>query len=177
MSDLVNFYRPMLIGISAETGLSSYLMVRAGIDSVCIDVETGSAPVQALFDGIGGRLPLGVGLGGVSILAQMDERTRDKIIEVNAPRYPHWNVDGKTIRQEIAMLQQHGYVVGHRESNRELFALAFTAHKAGLYNSQAAVSLIGSRHFVRDEAVPSIVATVQRYLDGSYHGGRVAAPQ
>ncbi|KSV74484.1 hypothetical protein N182_27975 [Sinorhizobium sp. GL2] len=98
-----------------------------------------------MFDGIGGRLPLGVGLGGVTILAQMDERTRDKIVELNEPRYGHGNVDAVTIRQEIAMLEVYGYVVGHRESNRDLFAIAFNARKAGVYNSQAAISLIGPR--------------------------------
>ena len=60
IQDMVTAIRPVLISISAETGLSSFLMVRSGLDAVCLDFESGVLAAQALVTGVGGRLPLGV---------------------------------------------------------------------------------------------------------------------
>lgn len=164
INDMVNFFRPSLIAISAETGLSSYLMVRSGLDSVCLDFALGTSPIQALFEGIGGRLPLGVGLGGVCVLAQMDAGARDKILEVNADRYRQWHVTAETIIAEIAMLKRDGYVVGSRKnSNGDLKTIAFPAEKAGAYNSQAGISLLVPNDIDPAETA-AIVGKVRNYL-------------
>ncbi len=144
INDMVNFYRPALISISAETGLSSYLMVRSGLDSVCLDFALGTRPMQALFEGVGGRLPLGVGLGGVCVLAQMEDAARDRIIEINTERYGQWGVDADIVMQEITMLKADGYVFGTRKhgGGGEIKTIALPAEKANIYNSQAAISLL-----------------------------------
>ncbi len=164
INDMVNFFRPALIGISAETGLSSYLMARSGLDSVCLDFSIGSSPIQALFEGVGGRLPLGVGLGGVSVLAQMDEVSRAKIIEINQPRYRQWSVGIDTITAEIAMLQRDGFAIGMRRNKQtDIKTIAFSADGAAAFNSQAGISLLVPNE-IDEERVASIVSTVRKHL-------------
>ena len=166
INDMVNFYRPALISISAQTGLSSYLMVRSGLDSVCLDVALGTLPMQALFEGVGGRLPLGVGLGGVCVLAQMDVAARDRIIQINIDRYGQWGVDTDTIRQEITMLDAEGYVFGTRKhrSGADIRTIAFPAAKANTFNSQAAISLLLPSDIGKTE-LNDLVKSLQKHLD------------
>jgi len=114
LNDLVAYYRPKLVEICGQTGFSCYLMVRAGLDSVCVDFEIGSVPVPTLFDGVGGRLPLGVGHAGISMLAFMDEKSREQILTLNAAAYDKWQIDLATIRKEIALQQRCGFVYGQR---------------------------------------------------------------
>jgi DNA-binding IclR family transcriptional regulator len=166
INDMVNFYRPALISISAETGLSSYLMVRSGLDSVCLDFALGTLPMQALFEGVGGRLPLGVGLGGVCVLAQMEEAARDRIIEINTERYGQWGVEADTVMQEITMLKTEGYVFGTRKhgGGGEIKTIAFPAEKANTFNSQAAISLLlPSDTGIAD--LKTLMRSLQRHLD------------
>ncbi|MBM6595136.1 helix-turn-helix domain-containing protein [Microvirga sp. BT291] len=91
INELVRQFRSAVVEIAAQVGYSSYLLVRAGFDAMCVDMQEGTAFVQTLTGGVGGRVPLGIGPGSISILASLDERTRAAIIAHNAPRYARYN--------------------------------------------------------------------------------------
>jgi len=143
LNDLVKFYRPKLVEICVQTGFSCYLMVRAGLDSVCVDFEIGANAVPALFEGIGGRLPLGVGHAGVSMLALMDEASREQVLTLNARAYGKWQVELATIRKEIAIQQRCGFVYGQRRvQGVNVKTLTLPIRSAGSYRLEAALSML-----------------------------------
>jgi DNA-binding IclR family transcriptional regulator len=70
----------------------------------------GNAPIQTLTGGVGGRIPMGVGPGSVSMLATLDERAREAIISNNLPRYlayPSFNAD--VVRTSVAEALRNGF--------------------------------------------------------------------
>jgi len=143
LNDLVGFYRPKLVEICAQTGFSCYLMIRAGLDSVCVDFEVGSLPSPTLFEGVGGRLPLGVGHAGVCMLALMDERSREQVLMLNAAAYDKWQIDLATIRREITIFARCGFVYGQRITQAIVTrTMSVPIRSVGMHKVEAALSLM-----------------------------------
>lgn len=107
--------RAAAIEIASRSGQCTYLMARAGLDAVCIEMLAGSSPMQTLTGGAGGRLPLGVGSGSVSMLATLDERTREAILDNNADRYAlysNWSRKEIAASVERTMADGFSYEIG-----------------------------------------------------------------
>lgn len=65
-----------------------YLSEPSGTEAVCTAREEGGYPIKALPLHVGIRRPLGVGAGGLAILAAMSDAQADEILTANARRYP-----------------------------------------------------------------------------------------
>ena len=60
---------PYLHHIAEKAGDTVFLTIRSGFDSICVDRRTGNYPVKVLSIEIGARRPLGLGVGGLVLLA------------------------------------------------------------------------------------------------------------
>ncbi len=110
ITELVRRYRPAVAEVAAETQQSSYLMVRAGFDAICVDMHEGTAFVQTLTGGIGGRVPLGIGPGTVSILTLLEPAQVTSIIEHNEARFGQYNhADMTKVTRELTRARALGY--------------------------------------------------------------------
>jgi DNA-binding IclR family transcriptional regulator len=78
-------YRPIISELARQSGDTSYLIVRSGFEAVCIDRRQGNAPVQVVTLKIGSRRPLGVGAGGLAILAALPEAERRTVVSAIGP--------------------------------------------------------------------------------------------
>lgn len=72
--------------LAERTGDTAFAAVRAGSDALCIQRKTGSFPIKAFTIDVGIRTPLGVGSGGLAMLAALPEEEARSIMEYNAPR-------------------------------------------------------------------------------------------
>ncbi|MDI1239707.1 MAG: IclR family transcriptional regulator [Polaromonas sp.] len=79
---------PFLDKVAEATGDTVFLVVRSGADSFCLDRRTGAFPVKVFSVEVGNRQPLGVGAGGLALLAWLNEDERKAAIQANAPRLP-----------------------------------------------------------------------------------------
>ncbi|OZI71286.1 IclR family transcriptional regulator [Bordetella genomosp. 12] len=77
---------PTLRRLAERTGDAVFLVVRDGDDSVSLQREIGSYPVQILATYAGKRQPLGVGSGGMAILAALPDETAHGIVTRNSGR-------------------------------------------------------------------------------------------
>jgi len=66
----------LLRAFAEEVGDTVYLVVRSGMEAVCLERIEGPSPVRVLTLDSGSRRPLGLGAGGLAIL----------------PRYPKTSV-------------------------------------------------------------------------------------
>lgn len=107
--DIVRVVKPALIEITRHSGGSSYLLARAGADSLCLDMEEGPLPTQSMVKGIGGRIPMGVGAASICMLAGMDATARDALIAANESRLSPYTTIGQ-IREAVHFHEQNGYV-------------------------------------------------------------------
>ncbi len=114
-NDLRAICFPVLRNISSATGNSAFLVVRMGIDSICIARTIGNYPIQVLSIRVGNRMPLGIGAGGLAILAEIDEDERNLIYKANQKRLQGFgNMSVPVLKGLVKATKARGHsVVGH----------------------------------------------------------------
>jgi DNA-binding IclR family transcriptional regulator len=119
---------PYLAALADELGDTTYLAIRAGLDSVAIDRKTGSYPIKVLAFDVGMRRPLGVGIAGVLLLAMLPPEESERICTINAARLPADGPSMATIRKRVEAARRNGYAyaeVGVLQSTRALAVPVF----------------------------------------------------
>jgi DNA-binding IclR family transcriptional regulator len=84
--DLSALFRPSLVRLTELTGYPTYLFVLSGHDAVCYDHTNARRLASALTITSGGRRPLGVGAGGLALLAAQDEKAAEAALRANAAK-------------------------------------------------------------------------------------------
>jgi DNA-binding IclR family transcriptional regulator len=110
---------PALRLLAEQTGDMAFLVERNGFESVCVDRIAGDFPIQTLTSGIGDRHPLGVGAGGLSILAALSDDEIDLVlnhIQTRLTQYQTFTIE--SIRHSIEQTRARGYAIdaGHAAS-------------------------------------------------------------
>lgn len=108
--ELKELFAPLLSHIAEVTGDTVFLQLRSGTESVCVDRRLGAYPVQTLIVDVGTHRPLGVGTGGVAILAASPAQEADNVIKANAASFPSYGVSAFTITQAVRMARKLGDV-------------------------------------------------------------------
>lgn len=158
VNEVVDVYRSALIEITARTLLSSFLMVRSGLDMICVDSQVGQIVAQPLVSGIGGRIPLGVGVSGSCILGMMDKRARERCLEQLADKLPAWDVAIDKIDAEIACLHSRGYVAGYRSTRGfESLTLALPLMNENWSGLEVALSVLAPVNMLDEAAQEAMV--------------------
>jgi DNA-binding IclR family transcriptional regulator len=102
--------RTLMRAFADEVGDTVYLVVRSGTEAVCIERVEGPSPVRVLTLEAGSRRPLGLGAGGLAILAVLPEEEREDTISRIAPDILMQGKLTKTsLYTSIADYQRNGY--------------------------------------------------------------------
>jgi DNA-binding IclR family transcriptional regulator len=114
-SDLRAVCEPVLKAVSNETGNSAFLVVRQGLDSLCVARSIGGYPIQVLAVKVGNRQPLGVGAGGLAILATLPRVEQIECIKANNERLAGYGtMNASTLMAITKATQRRGHaVIGH----------------------------------------------------------------
>lgn len=88
MYDVRDLCEPAMAELERATEDTVYLVLRSGFEAVCMHRCEGSFPIRTLVLEVGSRRPLGVGAGGLAILAAIASEERDEIIARVAPALP-----------------------------------------------------------------------------------------
>ncbi|NYT78068.1 helix-turn-helix domain-containing protein [Alcaligenaceae bacterium] len=106
---------PVMRKLAQQTGDAVFLVVREGYESVSLWREIGPYPVQILATYAGKRQPLGVGSGGMALLAKLDDVTVEEIINHNADSLEQYGgMTAREMRQLVKNTRSRGYsVVGN----------------------------------------------------------------
>lgn len=107
-------HRLALEGVSRlaqETGDAAFVQMRRDWSVVCLHREDGSYPIRSHVLAAGDRHPLGVGAGGITLLAALPDAEVDRAIAANAAllagRYPQ--LPRPLIETLVAEARQQGY--------------------------------------------------------------------
>jgi len=107
-----NVIRNRMQEVAAETGNSVYLILRKGNDSYCLHREFGDYPIQVNSLAIGQSQPLGIGSGGLALLASFPDPEVEKILSNNADRLSKYNgISIPVIRHLIGTARARGYAL------------------------------------------------------------------
>jgi DNA-binding IclR family transcriptional regulator len=107
-SRILNTYRTTLENIAQETSDATYLLVRSGYDTLCIDRVESAYSIRIHFD-VGRRLPIGVGASGVALLAFQSDSEVGTILSNNELRYARYNMTIEIIRHLVGLARELGY--------------------------------------------------------------------
>ncbi len=108
--------QPALHRVAKKTQDSVFLTVRSGLDAVCIDRLEGSYPIQTRTLDIGGRRPLGCGAGGLALLLELPDDEIERVIEINAPRFPPaGRMTPERMRDAVRRSRKAGYAVNDED--------------------------------------------------------------
>ena len=108
--------QPTLRNLAHRTGDSVFLTLRSGMDSVCIDCIEGNFIMENRTLDIGGRLPLGVGAGGLALLLQLGDEEIQAVMATNAPRFLLFrSLTDTRLRKAIELSRKVGYAVNDED--------------------------------------------------------------
>ena len=169
--DLGRIAAPAAQRLAERSGDTVFVMARDGLEHVCVGRETGSFPIKALTLDVGTRRPLGVGAGGVAVLASMAPDEARRSLESVAPKlkaYPLTSVE--VIQRGVEQARRLGYSVSDGQVANGVRAIGAAIRDArGLPVGSIGIAAIRSRMMpdrVR-ELVPSLLeerAEIERQL-------------
>jgi DNA-binding IclR family transcriptional regulator len=103
--------RPALLRLSATLSDTIFLLVRNGFDAVCLERVEGPFPIRSFTGDIGGKVPLGLGQGGLAILANLPKEEQEAVIRFNIPRLlDRGFLDEAALRSALAKAHAQGWV-------------------------------------------------------------------
>lgn len=98
--------------LAQESEDAVYLVQRSGHEAVCIDRQEGPFPIRVLTLEVGGRRPLGLGAGGLAILAALPDEERNKMTGIVRPLIEtQWDFSEDSLDQSIERTRREGFAV------------------------------------------------------------------
>jgi DNA-binding IclR family transcriptional regulator len=102
--------RASLMRLAGEFEDTVILSVLSGVETVCVDVQVGSYPIQANYQQLGSRRTLGVGSGGIALLAAMTDAERAAALSQIPPRLANFpQISGELLNERIQAAQRDGH--------------------------------------------------------------------
>ena len=147
--------------LAHRTGDTVFLTMRSANNSVVVDRKEGGFHIKALPLGVGAQRPLGVGAGGLAILAALQEDVARKIVEANADRLAsHGEIDAPGLIAMVLDSRVRGYAldVGHAFPEVTGVGLPIVT-RSGV--PIAAISIAAIRVRMTDERIASDVALLR----------------
>lgn len=93
------------------TGDTAFFLYRSGGEMVCLNRTSGSFPVKTLLTDVGTRRPLGLGAGGLAVLAKLPREAALKIMTANEQTYLDNGQSLATVIDEVEKAADLGHVV------------------------------------------------------------------
>ena len=112
MHDIRDLCEPSMDRLVQATQDTVYLVIRSGFEAVCMHRREGSFPIRTLVLEVGSRRPLGVGAGGLAVLAAIAQDEQEEIIRRVAPLLPAFgHLTESALVQSCAQTRETGIAV------------------------------------------------------------------
>jgi DNA-binding IclR family transcriptional regulator len=99
-----------LATLAREIGQTIYLMVRSGLDGICVARHESASPIQTLVLRPGSRVPLGWGAASMAILTALPESEAAEILRLNQKRYLEMRAfDETALKAAVEAARKRGF--------------------------------------------------------------------
>lgn len=115
--DVQEMAQSVLSKVAELTGDAVFFSLRSGFDAVCVDVRTGSYPIQTLPLDIGSRFPVGAGVTGAAFLTELPDENVEAVLSHNRDKLK--KVTGQNtawIREQLDCYRSDGYLAADEPS-------------------------------------------------------------
>jgi DNA-binding IclR family transcriptional regulator len=151
---------PYLRHLADELGDTVFLTIRSGPDSICIDRKTGDYPVKVLSLEIGGRRPLGVGVGGIALLARMAPEDAAAAVRENVQRFVAFDVTLDWVLDRVRTARSRGYAYREQGIVKGTRAVAVAVDGPD-GEPVGAISVAGVANRLSSTRLPAVVAAMR----------------
>lgn len=159
--DLRDICADNMVEVAQRTGDTSFLSVRSGYDVVCLDRQSGSYPVKAFTIDVGNRRPIGVGAGGVVLLASLSEEERkDAYVAVKGRLDQFPAIDLKAIRHAVDRALDCGYALSNGFVLAEVRGIGVPIRNIE-GRTVAALSLAAIKDRITPERLPELLTVLK----------------
>jgi DNA-binding IclR family transcriptional regulator len=143
--------------LAHAAGDTVFLTIRSAGNSVVIDRKEGGFQIKALPLEVGARRPLGVGAGGLAILASLQEEEARKIVEANAERLAsHSDLNAASLLTMVRDARARGYALDKGHAFPEVTGIGLPIMtRSGV--PIAAISVVAIRTRMTEERIASDV--------------------
>lgn len=152
---------PFLRALAEEVGDTVFLTIRSGHDSICVERKVGPYPVKVLSIEVGARRPLGVGVGGLALLAFLPDGEARAILKAIEPRLAKHKVSVSALLERVRSARTKGYAyadVGVVFGTRAVAVPVLNHAKEPV----AAISVAAIADRLSSARLPSLVSSMQR---------------
>ena len=108
---VVERYRRAMKSLARMTGDTVFLVMRQGDHGLCLHRELGDFPIKALVIDVGERRLLGIGTGGLAILAHQTGAEVAAAYARNDKRYRDAGLECAQLLADVQEVRQRGYAV------------------------------------------------------------------
>lgn len=153
---------PFLRRLADEVGDTVYLTLRSGDDAVCIDRHEGPSPIRVLTLEVGSRRPLGLGAGGLAMLAYVPDEEREELIQ-RFSQHPdvQRELSGDALRKAVEDCRRKGYAAIRNKVNPGVSAVGVPLLNS-LDQAFAAVSIAAIDARMSTQRVEALAAILQQ---------------
>lgn len=106
---LVDTCRPLMQKLARMSGDTVFLVIRQGDYCLCLHREEGHFPVKVFTTDIGGRRLLGLGAGGLALMASLADSEVERIFERHVDEYAQAGFTRERLRQAVRSTRSAGY--------------------------------------------------------------------
>lgn len=133
--------RAALERLAAWSGDTVYLSERVGNEAVTTARVEGAFPLKTLSHHVGLRRPLGVGAGGLAILAALDPEEVERIVQSNEQQLPALaGFDAGFLLEAVGQTRARGFAYLDNRATRGMAAVGVALYDATT-DSRAAISI------------------------------------
>lgn len=172
-SRLLTAAEPVLDDLAAATGETVLLLIRDGLNSVCVALREARSK-QRIFAEVGRRGPLHAGGGPKILLAHAPDDVRAAVLAQDLASYTAQTLNGEALMQALALIRHDGWTVSEGELDFDKCSVAAPVHDAG-DGVIAALSVVGPSdrlgEGLRNQMRDSVVASAYRLSANLGHRG------
>lgn len=106
---LLDLYRPVLQQLARVSGDTVFMVVRQGDFCICVAREEGAFPVRIFATDVGVVRPVGIGAGGLAILATFDDRQIEQQLSRHAAAFEAAGLNTQSVRRIVGRARRTGY--------------------------------------------------------------------
>lgn len=129
--DLRTISRPLLEQLAVHADDSVFFSMRSADEAVCIDLQPGPSPIRVVTLEIGTRRPLGVGAGGLAILAALPGDERVDVLERVMPLLvKDWGISAVSLQESMLLVQNKGYALIRNRVHAGISAMGHPIYSA-----------------------------------------------
>lgn len=99
--------------LADDSGDTVFLLIRSGLDGVCLDRHEGLFPIKVLTLNVGMRRPLGASAGAVALLMNMPEPQATAILQANNKRFLQFKIPPQVAAETLKEANHQGFAINN----------------------------------------------------------------